>query len=75
MGVNMASHMPMKYEEKALLSRADIANRLRQLADQVARGNVAYGDVQTTMPEQAAYEFEVDIHGRTKEISIEIEWR
>ena len=59
-----------KYKEKRTLSRPDIADRLRRIADEVERGSVVAGEMQLSMPDQAEFELEAE----RDELEIKIEW-
>ena len=71
----MAQPMPTEFEEKLFLNRADIANRLRALADQIAQGSLSLGSARSSVPEQARYEVDFEVKPGKGELKIEIEWR
>lgn len=60
-----------EYKEKVMLSRSDIAARLRRIADAVEDGSMMAGQMYVSMPEQARFALEVDPH----ELQVEIRWR
>jgi amphi-Trp domain-containing protein len=60
---------------QAVLSQAQIAERLRALASQVETGTFSLGDVEVDLPDNA--EFEISHKVRKKgghQIEVEIEW-
>ena len=65
---------PGEYEQEGILSRAEIAERLHRLADQIALGTLSLGKAQVPLPERADYEVDCDVDGGKGELSIEIEW-
>ena len=71
----MAQPMPTEFEEQLVLSRADIANRLRALADQISQGTVSLGSVRSSVPDQARYEVDFEAKPGKCELKVEVEWR
>lgn len=65
----------MGFEEHLVLSRDEIANRLHQIADQIARGSLSVGGIRSTVPETARYQLDFDVDDGERELKIEIEWR
>ncbi len=65
----------MEFEEHLELTRAEIAERLRNLADQIAQGTVALGSARSDVPERAQYEIEIETSPRKSELKIGVEWR
>lgn len=59
-----------EYREREVLSRSDIAARLRRIADGFERGSMAAGEVQVSVPDRAEFELEVE----SDELEIKIEW-
>lgn len=60
----------MKYKEKKMLSRSDIAARLRRIADEVEQGSLVAGESRLSMPDKAEFELEAE----PDELEIKIEW-
>jgi amphi-Trp domain-containing protein len=59
-----------EYREKHMLSRADIAGRLRRIADGVEKGTMSAGGMKVVVPERADFELEVE----RDELEVKIEW-
>lgn len=60
-----------EYKEKTMLPRAEIATRLRRIADEVERGSVAAGGLQVSIPDRAGFELELELD----QLEMKIEWR
>jgi len=65
----------MKHKEHLMLSRTEIAERLRQLAEQFESGNLHLGDVEGAVSDRADTELEYEVRDGKGELEIEIEWR
>lgn len=70
----MARPAPREYEEHEVLSRAQIADRLHRIADQIAQGQLSIGYIQASLPDQAHYEVECEVEQYKGELKIEVEW-
>lgn len=60
-----------EYKEKTIMSRSDIAGRLRYIADAVEHGSFTAGEMRVTVPEKAKLEIEIE----PTEVELEIKWR
>jgi amphi-Trp domain-containing protein len=69
----------IEHEHEETLSREEAAQRLRDLADQLARHNevsVDLNGLKTTIkvPDQVTFSFEVEVGDDGSEIEVEIRW-
>lgn len=60
-----------QYKEKEVLTRSEIAARLRRIADEIEQGSISPGGSPMAMPSQAKFKLEV----KPNELEIEIKWR
>jgi len=65
----------MKHKERQVMSRTDIAQRLRNLAEQFESGTLHVGDVEGVVPDRAEVELEYEVRDWKGELELEIEWR
>jgi amphi-Trp domain-containing protein len=71
----MAAPQPTHFKQRAMCSRDDLATRLRELADQIARGRLSFDRGTVPIAEQVAYELEFEAEHGKSELSIELEWQ
>ena len=64
----------MKHKERLTLSRAEIAQRLRGLAEQFESGTLHVGDVGGPVPDRAEAELEYEVRDGKGELELEITW-
>jgi len=64
----------MKHKEHLTLSRAEVAQRLRGLAEQFESGALHLGDVEGPVPDRAEAELEYEVRDGKGELELEIEW-
>ncbi len=60
-----------EYKEKTVMSRMDIADRLRLIADAVEYGSFNAGNMRVVVPEEARLAIEIE----PEEMELEIKWR
>ena len=65
----------MKHKERLMLSRTEIAERLRGLAEQIESGTLHLGEVEGVVPDRAEAELEYEVRDGRGELELEIEWR
>ena len=65
----------MKHTERHLVTRHELAARLRQLADQWERGDLAIGYVRAAAPELAEMEVALTLGESLATLGIKVEWR
>ena len=71
----MSAPQPAKVEERARLSRADVAARLHELAEQIAQGQLRFKQGAAFVAELIEFELEYDREHGKSELTIELEWR
>jgi amphi-Trp domain-containing protein len=71
----MALPQPAHFEQSGRLSRAEVAARLHELAEQIARGQLSFNQGTVFVAEQMAFEFEYESKHGKSELNIELEWR
>ncbi len=64
----------MKHTERQTLSRSEIAERLRRLADQFEAGTLHLGHVEGSVPDRANEKLQYEVEGGKGELELEIEW-
>lgn len=65
----------MKHCEQRIAPRHELAARLRQLADQWERGDLAIGDTRAAVPELAEMEVRFTAGESLATLEVKIEWR
>lgn len=60
-----------EYKSREVLSRSEIAARLKSMAEGIEKGYASVGDMRVSIPDQAELEVEVE----RNELEIKIEWR
>lgn len=71
----MVAPQPAKVKERATLSRADVAARLHELAEQIAQGQLSFTQGAVFVAEQMSFELEFEKEHGNSELTIELEWR
>lgn len=64
----------MMQEEQGLLTRHELAARLRQIAQQVEAGEISLGDRDEALPEVAALTLRLTADGSQADLEIHVHW-
>ena len=64
----------MKFQEKSVLPKAQIFQKIREAVDAMEAGTFTVANQAVVFPEAAEIEFELKHKGNKREVEIEIKW-